>query len=202
MPGVTIAALSIAVGLLALLARLTSWDPDASVFIATALLVVGLGLVVAAYSDGPTAKGGLVILGIVLSFSLLASLNAPWDEVSGGVGNRTWAPATAEDVRPVYDAGMGDVELDLSRIDVGDLDGPVRTRVDAGVGNLEVLLPRDADVQIEVDAGIGNVDVLDDESADRGVYPGEGTGSWVDDGDPEIVLTIDAGLGNLEVSRG
>ena len=200
-PGVTIAALFIVVGLLALLARLTRWDPAAPVFLGAALLVVGLGLVAAAFSEGRTAKGGLVVLGIVLSFALLVSVNARWERVSGGVGNRTWAPATADDVRPVYDAGVGDVLLDLSGIDVGALDGPVRTRLDAGIGNVEVVVPRDADVQVEVDAGFGDVAVLQDEGMDAGVYPGRGTGSWVDDGDPEIVLTIDAGVGDVEVSR-
>ena len=201
-PGLTIAALFIVVGLLALLARLTSWDPGAPVFLGAALLVVGLGLVAAAFAGGRTAKGGLVTLGIVLSFALLAGLHSPWDGVRGGIGNRTWAPATAEDVRSEYEAGVGDVELDLSGIDVGDLDDPIRTRLDAGIGDLEVVVPRDADVEVEVDPGIGNVDVLDDEGLRDGVYPGEGAGSWVDDGDPELVLTIDAGVRNVEVSRG
>ncbi len=201
-PGVTIAVLFIVLGLLALLARLTSWDPDGRVFVSAALLVVGLGLVAAAFAGGRTAKGGLITLGIVLSLAVMAALNSPWDGVRGGVGDRTWVPADADSVRPVYNGGVGDVELDLSGIDVGDLDGPVRTRLDAGVGDVDVILPRDADVQVEVNSGLGDVDVLDDEASDGGLYPGEGSGSWVDDGEAEIVLTINAGVGDVEVLRG
>lgn len=201
-PGLTVAALFIVIGVLALVARLTSWDPDGRVFLSSALLVVGLGLVAAAFTGGRTAKGGLITLGIFLSLAVMAALNSPWDGMRAGMGDRTWVPADADDVRPVYSGGVGDVELDLSRIDVGDLDGPVRTRLDAGVGDVDVVLPRDADVQVEVSSGLGDVDVLGAESSDGGLYPGKGAGSWVDDGDPEIVLTIDAGVGDVEVQRG
>jgi hypothetical protein len=201
-PGVTIAGLLIVVGVLALLARLTSWDPDGRVFLSAALLVVGLGLVAAAFSGGRTAKGSLITLGIVLSLAVMAAASGPWDGVRGGVGDRDWRPATAEDVRSAYDGGVGDVALDLGAVDVSDLDSPVRTRLDVGVGDVDVLLPRDADVQVEVSSGLGDVDVLDEENPEAGVYAGEGSGSWVDDGDPEIVLTINAGVGDVEVQRG
>jgi phage shock protein PspC (stress-responsive transcriptional regulator) len=201
-PGVTIAGLLIVLGTLALLARLTPWDPGGRVFLSAALLVVALGLLAAALTGGRTAKGGLITLGIVLSLAVMASASGPWDGVRGGMGDRTWTPATADDVRPYYSGGVGDVELDLRGIDVSDLDGPIRTRLDAGVGDADVLLPRDADVQVEVDSGLGDVDVLDGESSDGGLYPGEGRGSWVDDGEPEFVLTIDAGVGDVEVQRG
>ena len=201
-PGVTIAGLFIVVGTLALLARLTAWDPGGRVFLSAALLVVALGLLAAALTGGRTAKGGLITLGIVLSLAVVAAASGPWDGVRSGVGDRTWTPATAEDVRPVYSGGVGDVELDLSGIDVSDLDGPVRTRLEAGVGDVDVLLPRDADVQVEVHSGLGDVDVLGAQSSDGGLHPGQGSGSWVDDGEAEIVLTVNAGVGDVEVQRG
>ena len=201
-PGVTIAVLFIVTGVLALLARLTTWDPDGRVFLSAALLVVGLGLLAAAFTGGRTAKGGLITLGIILSLAVVAAVSSPWDRMRGGVGDRIWTPATAESVRPVYNGSVGDVVLDLSGIDVSDLDGPVRTRLDAGVGDVDVLLPRDADVDVRVTSGLGDVDVLDDEASDGDLFPGRGTGSWVDDGEPEIVLTVNAGVGDVEVRRG
>lgn len=201
-PGVTIAVLFIVVGVLALLARLTAWDPDGRVFLSAALLVVGLGLVAAAFSGGRTAKGGLITFGIILSLAVVAAVSSPWDGVRGGIGDRTWTPGTAESVRPVYNGSVGDVVLDLSGIDVGDLDGPVRTRLDAGVGDVDVLLPRDADVEVRVNSGLGDVDVLGDEASDGGIFPGRGPGSWAGDDEPEIVLTVNAGVGDVEVQRG
>jgi phage shock protein PspC (stress-responsive transcriptional regulator) len=87
-PGVTVAALLITLGVLALLTRLTSWDPGPRIFLGAALLVVGLGLVAAAFSGGRTAKGGLIALGVILSVALLLASSGPWDGGRRGVGDR------------------------------------------------------------------------------------------------------------------
>ena len=103
-------------------------------------------------------------------------------------------------VPEVYDQGIGDATLDLSRIGLSGLDGPLATRLDGGVGNVEVVVPRSADVRVDVDGGIGDVDVLD-LGSDGGFSPGTGSASWTGDGNPEIELTIDAGVGDVEVRR-
>src|SRR5688572_2044356 len=65
-PGVTIAVLLILVGFLVLLTNFTAWDIGPRGFLGTALLVVGAGLVVAAFTNGRTARGGLITVGVVL----------------------------------------------------------------------------------------------------------------------------------------
>jgi phage shock protein PspC (stress-responsive transcriptional regulator) len=199
-PGLTLAGLLIVVGSLVLLSRFTDWDVGPRIVLGTGLLVVGLGLVAAAFSGGRTAKGGLITLGIVLSLALMVVAAEPWRGVDDGMGDRIYLPADADAVQPVYDQGIGDATLDLSRIDLSGLDGPIVTRVDGGVGNVEVVVPRSADVRIEVDGGIGNVDVLG-LGSDGGYSPGTGSASWTGDGNPEIELTIDAGVGDVEVRR-
>jgi phage shock protein PspC (stress-responsive transcriptional regulator) len=201
LPGVTLATVLIAVGVLALLSRLTDWDPGPRVFLSVALLVVGLGLAAAAFAGARTAKGGLIALGVVLSLALLLASTGPWDDVHEGVGDRTYTPATAEAVRSSYDGGIGDVRIDLSRIDVSDLDQTVRTVLHAGIGDVDILVPEDADVRVTVHSGVGDVSVLDGEASDGDLYPGEGIGDWVDDGRAEIDLTINAGVGDVEVHR-
>jgi phage shock protein PspC (stress-responsive transcriptional regulator) len=201
-PGITVAAVLISVGVLALLTRLTGWDPGPGAFLGTALLVVGLGLVAAAFSRGRTAKGGLIALGVVLSVALLFASAAPWSTVRGGIGDRTWTVTTAEAVRSSYDGAVGDVRLDLSRIDVSELDEPIRTTFHGGVGDVDILLPADADARVTVHSGLGDVTVLEGEPYDGELYPGDGMGTWVDDGTPEIDLTVNAGVGDVEVSRG
>ncbi|RFU23432.1 PspC domain-containing protein [Geodermatophilus marinus] len=199
-PRITVAGLLIVVGVLVLLSRLGDWDPGPRGFLGTALLVVGLGLVALSVTGVRRGRGGLIGLGVLLSFALAAASAEPWEDVDGGIGDRSYRPATAESVRPVYHLGVGDTLLDLSRVDVSDLDEPIETRVDAGIGNVEVLVPDSADVRVEVESGIGDVDVLDlDDSG--GFSAGEGSASWTGDGDPEIVLTIHAGLGDVEVDR-
>ena len=74
--------------------------------------------------------------------------------------------------------------------------------MDAGVGDVEILVPRDADVRVDVDSGIGSVDVFGEGDRRQGFFEGSGSGSWVDDGEAEIVLSVNAGIGDVEVSRG
>ena len=200
-PGLTLAGLLIVVGSLVLISRLTDWDVGPRIVLGTGLLVVGLGLVAAAFSGGRTARGGLITLGVVLSVALVAATAEPWRGVEDGMGDRTYRPTSADAVQPVYDQGIGNTTLDLSRIDLSGLDGPVTTRLDGGVGNLEVTVPRSADVRVDVDGGIGNVDVLGLGLDSGGGYSRGSGAAWSGDDDPEIVLTIDAGIGNVEVDR-
>ena len=60
--------------------------------------------------------------------ALLAASSVPWHGVRGGVGDRTYAPLSAAQVRPVYDGGVGDLRIDLSGVDVGHLRTPISTR--------------------------------------------------------------------------
>jgi phage shock protein PspC (stress-responsive transcriptional regulator) len=201
-PGMTLAGVLIVVGVLALVARFTGWDPDATVFVGGGLLVVGAGLVVASFTGGRTARGALIALGAVLSLALIAAESVPWDDVSGGFGDRRFAPDTAAEVRTVYDGGVGDMTVDLSGVDVSDLDQPIRTTVEHGLGDVEIVLPRDADVRVNVDSGMGEVSIFGQRGLTEGTFGGSGTGSWVGDDRAEIILDVDAGVGNVEVTRG
>ncbi len=201
-PGVTVAAMLIVVGSLALIAGLTDWDIDAPVFLGSALLVVGGGLVAASFVDGRSSRGALIALGAVLSFSLIVTEAVPWNDMSGGFGDRTYVPAGPAEVRSVYEGGVGELTVDLSGIDVSDLDEPIRTTVDHGIGDVEIIVPRDADVRVDVDSGMGDVSIFGRRGLMDGTFEGSGAGSWVGDDEIEIYLDVDAGVGNVEVTRG
>lgn len=199
-PGVTVAALLIIAGLGVMTTQFTDIDLGARGFLGTALLVVAVGLVVGAVTGvGRGAKGGLIGLGLVLSAALVAVSTI--DLPNGDVGDRTYRPTTAAAVDRLYEHGAGDLTVDLSEVDVSDLDGPIVTRIDHGVGDMDVLVPFSADVQVSVDSGIGETDVLGD-SSESGFFPGSGTAAWTDDDQPEFRITIDSGVGDVEVSRG
>jgi phage shock protein PspC (stress-responsive transcriptional regulator) len=193
--GLTIAGLLIAVGLMVLVTRYTDLDPGPRGFLATALLVVGVGLVASALTRGRAPRSGLIALGSVLSLALLFTSSIPAGTQDGGVGDRTHRPATADDVHPVYRLGAGDMDVDLSEVDVDDVDEPIEVRIEHGVGDLDVLVPRDADVQVDVEQGLGESEVFGDSSSE-GYHRAPGG-----DDEPEFVLTIDHGVGDLEVSR-
>jgi Cell wall-active antibiotics response 4TMS YvqF len=191
----------IVVGVLVLLTRFTGWDVGPRGFLGAALLVVGLGLVVAAFTGGRRARGGLIALGVVLSLALIAASTGPW-HAGDGVGDRTYRPVTAAEVRDMYAGGVGDLTLDLTGVDLSGVTAPIRTQLHHGVGDLEVLVPQSADVQVTVDHGLGDVRVFGQSGDHDGqVFPGTGSASWTGDGRPEFVLTINSGVGDVEVSR-
>jgi phage shock protein PspC (stress-responsive transcriptional regulator) len=201
-PGITIAAVLILEGLLAILNRVFDWDLGPVAFFGTALLTVGLGLVAAAFAGGRTARGGLVALGLVLSVATIAASTEPWPGGENGIGDQVYREVDAEMVQPVYECGVGDCTLDLSEVDVSDLDGLITTRVSAGVGDVEVIVPRSADVQVSVDSGIGDVRMFGQDDRNGGYFDGLGRADWTGDDEAEINLSINAGIGDVEVSRG
>src|SRR5207237_8689711 len=83
-----------------------------------------------------------------------------WFDVSlsDGVGDRTYAPAAAADVHPRYDLGVGDLTLDLSRVPTGK-ELHVEARV--GIGELHVVVPRDASVAVDSHVKVGSISSLD-----------------------------------------
>jgi phage shock protein PspC (stress-responsive transcriptional regulator) len=197
-PGITIAALLIVVGAMAMITNFTAWNIGAVGFFGVALLVVGIGLVAAAFAGGRTARGGLIALGVVLALGLIVAASEPWE--GGSSGDRIYRPGTESAVQEIYRGDVGDLTLDLTRIDMGD-DSPIRTRIEHGAGEVRVMVPFDADVQLSVDNGLGSVDVFGEGNAD-GFFPGRGAGAWVDDDVPDVRLVIHNGLGDVEVSRG
>ena len=199
-PGITLAVVLILVGIGALLTRFTGIDLGARAFLGGALLVVGVGLAVAAVTGARRgSKVGLIVLGVVLSFAAVAATTVRIPDAPEG--DRSYRPATAALVQSQYDSGVGDLTLDLTAVDLADVRRPISVTLHAGIGDVQVVVPRSADVQVQVDNGIGDADVFG-EPSDGGFYPGTGSAAWTDDDDAEFRLTIESGIGDVEVSRG
>ena len=167
------------------------------------LILVGLALALGARTG---RHGGLIAFGVVLTVLVLLAgvfevlLDIP---LSGGVGDRTRTPTTAEDE---YRWGVGKMTLDLRRAQ--DLPGE-EIAASVVVGELVVIVPDDVPLVIEARAGLGEVVVLG-ESAD-GVDPSlecYGSSREVDCSSPateagerSLHLTLEVGLGKVEVQR-
>lgn len=169
------------------------------------LAVLGGGLVVGAFLH--TGRG-LIPIALVTGLVAWAVAAAPFDDWNGQLNDVHVVPASAAQVQPRYEAGVGSFELDLRRIDltvpVGTAPTPLHTAVRAEAGNLQVFVPPDADVTVRSTAEFGRVafetledggpesrlDVIDDPGRD-GVRSGR-----------PIVLDLSTELGNVEVHRG
>ncbi|MGI9002589.1 MAG: PspC domain-containing protein [Pseudonocardia sp.] len=170
------------------------------------LAVVGTGLVVSAFVR---SGRGLIPIALMLSALTWAVVAAPLESwQGGGFGEVRVAPTTVAALAPSYQRTAGAIELDLRNLDLsvpgsGDA-APVRTSVAVGAGDVQVTVPRDADLTLTTAVGFGQaayddqvqsgpnseIRVIDDLGAD-GVRSGR-----------LLVLDIEAGTGNVEVHRG
>ena len=166
--------------------------------LASALAVVAAGLVVGAFRG---RARGLIFLGILLS--LATSVTAVADShLVGGIGQRDWAPRTVTQAEQRdYRLGIGEGELDLSRLPAGstaDVDAHV------GIGQLRVIVPRDARVVVDghVAAGVMRVvgsPTIEDDDIDAVLTIDPAVGAAPSG--TEIRIEAEVGFGELEVRR-
>jgi phage shock protein PspC (stress-responsive transcriptional regulator) len=176
---------------------------------AAALAVVGLGLVVGSIAPQRPRRGLVVAAVPLIILTVLGSLaatqpnfRAPWSGPDSGIdrgaGDVTEAPMLLTAVAPQYRTGLGDIDLDLTRLAAAPGAPPVRTVVESGAGDITVKVPPTADVTVSCDAGLGDVDCLG-VTSDVGGHVDLGP-----DGPGGIVLDVTArsGAGDVEVQRG
>lgn len=181
---------------------LTGAGVSPSMYFATALATVGLGLLVGTWFG--RARGlialGAVLAPLLLAVTLLEGVNLD-DWRSGQYGsNVTWAPTSVTAIEPHYEHGFGNAELDLRGVDFTDQTREVKLVNLAG--NTSVLLPPDVDTKVRVAVTAGNATVFGTDFT--GVSTGEQVVSNAGDDGPgggDLVLRIEVKAGNVEVLR-
>ena len=195
---VTIASTLIAMGALAAVAEANDWSLEPAAFIATALAVVGGGLLVGTWYG---RARGLVAIGVLLTIALIPATVA--ERVDSGDLSATAvgaSPLTAEAVQSRYDVETGDFTLDLSGVRFTD-GVNVTTKLDVGAGHAVVVVPDDVDVQLKGDVGLGSLEFFGTEEGGvdlrrtRQDYGADGAGGG------SLVLQVDLGVGAAEVYR-
>ncbi|HZC26986.1 MAG TPA: PspC domain-containing protein [Actinopolymorphaceae bacterium] len=120
-------------------------------YVATALGVVGLGLIAGTWI-GRTRI--LTAIGVVLALALIPVTAA--DQWPGGTVDATLRPTSVGEIRPSYHYGAGTLVLDLTQVDFASA-RPVATSIDLGAGEVKVLVPSDVDVQVNADISAGDL---------------------------------------------
>ncbi len=172
-------------------------------FIAAALGVVGLGLLIGTWVG---RSYGLIPLGIALSLALgggYAALNhGEWPDGWTGAGDVTWAPPTVDAMRSSYHQNVGDATLDLSNVDFSNTSRTVEVDVGVDIGSLKIILPPDVDVTVDATVDIGDANVFR-ESWD-GIGADTRSVTDLDDDGPgggRLHVSANVGAGDLEVQR-
>ncbi|RKN08064.1 PspC domain-containing protein [Streptomyces radicis] len=158
----------------AVLGTAAAWDREPLgttlvVGLASALAVFGAGLVLSAFWG---RLGGGTVVAVVTTGVLLAGASVLPENITTSWADTRWSPATASAVRDGYELGSGTAVLDLSAIELapGEVLG---TGVEAGAGQVRVIVPRDAEVTVTVEMGMG--------AFDYGPRPG----AWPEGGFPD-----------------
>ncbi|HEY6892133.1 MAG TPA: PspC domain-containing protein [Solirubrobacter sp.] len=152
-------------------------------------IVAGFGLIAAGLLGGPR----WLILPVVVLIMPLAVVSAADIDLRGGVGERTYAPRTVADLRPEYKLGVGQMDLDLRRMDLPATTTDVNVRL--GIGEARLRVPSGTCVTTDAQIGVG--------AADIPRRAGQGFDVVVDTAAPasrsRLHVNADIGVGHLQI---
>ncbi len=167
--------------------------------------VLGLGMIVGAFLRGGR---GLIVLAVpVGAAAMLISVlptgpngyPAPFDAPWRGAESVHVHPKTEQQLQPDYRTSVGEIELDLTDL---PLDGrTVHTTASSQLGRVDVVVPRDVDVDAKCSTKAGSVSCLDEQRA------GTHTSTQVHDTGPDgpgggqLQLDLSTSTGEVEISR-
>jgi phage shock protein PspC (stress-responsive transcriptional regulator) len=184
----------VAVAIAVLLSRADLWPAAGAGWV----LVLIAGLIVLWASRGGhrgIVVGALVTLALVVAAVVTSIVVAfAWFDVSlgDGVGDRTYQPASAAELKRDYHLGVGDLRVDLSQLPRVAKQTPVVASV--GIGNLRIVVPRGVPVTVNAKAKAGDVHVLGRQDDGRNAHV------RVDSGSP-LAIVAKVGAGRIDVVR-
>jgi phage shock protein PspC (stress-responsive transcriptional regulator)/predicted membrane protein len=181
----------VAVAVLSLLARADTWPSAGAAWVL--VLVAGVILLWTTRRRGVIVAVTSVLALLVVAAVAAAAIAFAWFDVSlgDGVGKRTYVPTRIADVSSRYHLGIGDLKIDLSNLPTTR---PVHVNAHVGVGQLEVVLPRNAAVSIDSHVKAGSIDSLDRHADGTDVRITSGAGA-------PMTVHAEVGAGHIEVSR-
>jgi phage shock protein PspC (stress-responsive transcriptional regulator) len=124
--------------------------------VAGIVIGAGLALIAGAFLDGRARWLILPALAVALPAGVVSAADL---DVTGGHGERTYRPATSDAVRSSYRLGAGKLVVDLRAANLTP--GDHRVKVSLGVGEAQLLVPRDVCVSTDSHLGIGGVQAFD-----------------------------------------
>lgn len=183
----------LAIGVLAVVDNVAAVRILPGQYAGAGLLVLGIGLFVAAWWGRARL---LILLGLLILpiAAISAFLTVP---LEGGIADTEFQPRTLAEVQPAYRLVAGVLRIDLTQLDAGST--PVTIDASVGVGEIFVIVPREASVQVTGTVQGGRLLLFGHRQV------GTGLTDHVTGTDPgprlDLVLNLDAGLGQVEVER-
>ncbi|MET7305021.1 PspC domain-containing protein [Embleya sp. NPDC005575] len=197
---VSLATLSVATmvgGLLWVLDHTGAVDVTFTVAIAILLGIVGLGLLAGTWFG----RARLLILPALALTALLSAVTAISVPLTGPSGERTYTPTTVAALPASYHLGVGAMDIDLRRLDLGP-GGSATVKARIGAGQIQVWVPGDVTVVFKGGVDVGRVRTP--AGRDDGYRPErvETTAARVGPGRGTITLDLKVGVGEVELLNG
>jgi phage shock protein PspC (stress-responsive transcriptional regulator) len=191
-PGIGL--LFVAGGVLGLLQALDTVDVNWTAALAGGVILVGALMALAGW-QGHAA--GLAFLGVLLLLAMGVGLSAS-GAFEGGIGERIEQPHRVADLPGRYRLGIGNLEVDLSRLGVRP--GQRTIKANLGIGKLQVTVPPGTALSVHAHTGVGNTDVFGRTRSGTGVsqrFEDKG----FETARKRLVLDLRVGIGDLVVRR-
>jgi phage shock protein PspC (stress-responsive transcriptional regulator) len=160
--------------------------------VAAVVIAAGLALIAGAFIGDRARWMILPALAIALPAGAVAATNF---DVKGGYGDKTYRPASVGAIRDSYRLGAGKLVVDLRGAHLRPGSHAIKLRL--GVGEAQLLVPRNVCVSTRTHLGIGGVQVFDrdgggidvDRQEERDAAPGT----------PRLVVDANVGIGAFQV---
>jgi phage shock protein PspC (stress-responsive transcriptional regulator) len=187
----TYAAVLLVTGLLAIVSQVAHTQVSPGQFLAAALTVLGIGLLVGAWFG----RARILILWTLLLLPVAVIASFVTTPLEGGIGDRRFAPATVAELQGEYRSMGGRITLDLSSLSSGPQTFHIAASV--AVGQLRVILPENASITLHTQVGAGDSIVLGEQEVGTSLdnhYVRHRLHATT------FVLDLEAGIGEVYVS--
>ena len=178
-----------------LLAAVAFWATAAGgeVVVAGVVIAAGVALVAAAFVR-PARWLILPAIAVAIPAAFVAASGL---ELDGGIGERTYRPASAAAVQERYELGIGELVVDLRDADLPA--GDRRLDLELGMGEVFVVVPDDVCVGIDVRLGAGDVDLFGRDAGGVDVAFTEAPAAPA--GATRLLVDADIGFGALKITH-
>jgi len=210
-PGAAITGVVVALILLGLAGLLAAeragvYDgPIASVVVGGGVVLVGLAIIVSGLR-GRTAGGltALAIVGMVVAGpTFVSDRDGYWHGESGPFRSVDVRPSSRSAAEAGFSFGVGDAEVDLTRVPLTD--DTLVVPVSGGIGDVTVVVPEGAAVSADVSGGIGSVEWRVDGRSERSDGLGHDrtftSDAMADGSEAQIALQLEVGIGSITIEE-
>jgi phage shock protein PspC (stress-responsive transcriptional regulator) len=160
--------------------------------VAGIVIASGLALIAGAFMGQQARWMILPALAVALPAGVVSAADI---DVKGGYGDKTYRPASVETVRDSYRLGAGKLVVDLRDAHLTPGDHHIKLRL--GVGEAQLVVPRDVCVSTNSHVGVGGVEIFDYDTGGVDVDKQEERNA--PEGTPRIIVDANVGVGAFAV---